>query len=139
MACKTAFLLLPFGSPAYKSVSDTGSFGSLQALPSFLRQFGEVSATGEYELPTTRKSIMNSIPWIGKLAGCFVVEPLIDRIGYRNSIIITAGIQIVSMIIEMTAKTWQQFTVGRNFAYLAVGLVSVLNYVTKDPPLSLLS
>ena len=106
-------------------ISDTGSFGSLQALPSFLRRFGEKNATtGEYALPTKRQSIMNSIPWIGKIVGCLVIEPLIDRIGYRNSMAVTAAVQIVALIIELTSKGWQQFTVGRNFAYLSVGMVS---------------
>ncbi|OJJ00793.1 hypothetical protein ASPVEDRAFT_149709 [Aspergillus versicolor CBS 583.65] len=105
---------------------DTGSFGSLQALPSFLLQFGTQNEAGEYELPTQRKSLMNSIPWIGKFVGCFLVEPLIERVGYRKSIIVTSVVQIVALIIEMTAKSWQQFTIGRNFAYLAVGLVENL-------------
>jgi hypothetical protein len=44
-----------------EAVSDTGSFGSLQALPSFLNQFGEPTPkTGVMELPTGRKSLMNS-------------------------------------------------------------------------------
>lgn len=42
---------------------DTGSFGSLQATPSFLRQFGTQSG-GKYVLATERKSIMNSGRWI---------------------------------------------------------------------------
>lgn len=40
--------------------SDVASFGSLQALPSFLRQFGELQDDGTYGLSTNRKSIMNS-------------------------------------------------------------------------------
>lgn len=40
--------------------SDTASFGSLQTLPSFLRQFGDAQPDGTYKLSTTRKSIMNS-------------------------------------------------------------------------------
>ncbi|GLA55823.1 hypothetical protein AnigIFM63604_002907 [Aspergillus niger] len=101
---------------------DTGSFGSLQELPSFLRRFGSQDEEGEYELPTQRKSLMNSIPWIGKLVGCFLAEPLIERTGYRKAIIVTSVVQVIALIIEMTAKSWQQFTVGRNFEYLAVGL-----------------
>ncbi|CAK7222120.1 hypothetical protein SCUCBS95973_004733 [Sporothrix curviconia] len=105
---------------------DTGSFGSLQALPSFLRQFGVKNAAGVYALPTKRQSLMNSIPWIGKIVGCFTVEPLVERVGYRNAIVVAAIVQIVALVIEMTAHTWQQFTIGRNFAYLAVGLVENL-------------
>lgn len=39
---------------------DTGSFGSIQALPSFLRDFGVRGKDGSYSLSTERKSIMNS-------------------------------------------------------------------------------
>lgn len=38
---------------------DTGSFGSVQALPSWLNVFGSKSAHGQYELTTTRQAIMN--------------------------------------------------------------------------------
>lgn len=68
---------------------------------------------------------MNSVPWIGKILGCVIIEPLIDRFGYRVSMIITCWVQIVALIIEMTSKEWIQFTIGRNFAYTAVGLVSL--------------
>lgn len=40
--------------------SDTGSFGSLQALPSWLLKFGTLQANGKHTLPTSRRSIMNS-------------------------------------------------------------------------------
>jgi hypothetical protein len=39
--------------------SDVSSFGAIQTLPSWLRDFGEES-NGKYVLGTTRKSIMNS-------------------------------------------------------------------------------
>lgn len=39
---------------------DAGSFGSIQSLPSFLSDFGDLTAKGTYILPTTRKAIMNS-------------------------------------------------------------------------------
>lgn len=45
---------------AWAHPRDTGSFGSLQALPSWLRTFGVLNAKGAYVLPTERKSIMNS-------------------------------------------------------------------------------
>ena len=41
--------------------SDTGSFGSLQALPSWLRSFGTYNeATGKYAIKTYQASVMNS-------------------------------------------------------------------------------
>jgi len=39
---------------------DTGSFGSIQALPSFLADFGVQQPDGSFKLPTQRTSIMNS-------------------------------------------------------------------------------
>ncbi|GKZ85181.1 hypothetical protein AnigIFM56816_010947 [Aspergillus niger] len=69
---------------------------------------------------------MNSIPWIGKLVGCFLAELLIERTRCRKTIIVTSVFQVIDLIIEMTAKSWQQFTVGRSFEYLAVGLVENL-------------
>jgi hypothetical protein len=39
---------------------DTGSFGAIQALPSFLRDFGTKGDDGTYSMSTRRVSIMNS-------------------------------------------------------------------------------
>lgn len=79
--------------------SDTGSFGSLQALPSFLRRFG-IKDGGEFTLPPTRKALMNSLPWIGKIFGCMGSDGLIDGIGYKKTMYAAAGIQIVALISE---------------------------------------
>ena len=78
--------------------SDTGSFGSLQALPSFLNRFGVDDGTGKITLPPTRKALMNSLPWIGKILGCFLAEPYIERAGYKKSAYTIAAIQIVAVI-----------------------------------------
>ncbi|CAK7224870.1 hypothetical protein SBRCBS47491_005701 [Sporothrix bragantina] len=101
---------------------DTGSFGSLQALPSFLRRFG-VESKGTYILPATRKSLLNSLPWIGKIAGCLAAEPFIERAGYKKTMYVVAVIQCIGLIIELTSHHWAQFTVGRIVAYAAVGMV----------------
>ncbi|KAL1866974.1 hypothetical protein VTK73DRAFT_4443 [Phialemonium thermophilum] len=102
---------------------DTGSFGSLQALPSFLRRFGVKDAKGVYGLPATRKALMNSLPWIGKIFGCGSADDFIDRLGYKKTMYAVAAIQIVALIIEMTAHEWIQFSIGRIVAYYAVGVV----------------
>lgn len=77
---------------------DTGSFGSLQALPSFLSRFGVAGAAGTYKLPAARKSMMNSFPWIGKFIGCFSAEPLIEKLGYKKAMYIAAALQIIAII-----------------------------------------
>lgn len=79
---------------------DTGSFGSLQALPSFLDAFGVEGVDGKRTLPPTRKALMNSLPWIGKILGCFFSDLFIDRAGYKNTMYAAAAIQIVGVTRE---------------------------------------
>jgi MFS family permease len=85
---------------------------------------------------------MNSLPWIGKILGCFLSDLFIDKGGYKNTMYAAAGIQIVGVIrkselgqefsyyhwtdsceVEMSARHWLQFTIGRDVTYFAVGLV----------------
>ncbi|CAL5865892.1 uncharacterized protein PFLUO_LOCUS98 [Penicillium psychrofluorescens] len=115
---------------------DTGSFGSLQALPSFLSRFGVADGHGAFQLPVARKALMNSLPWIGKLTGCFGSELFIENAGYKRTMYAAASIQIVALIIELTAHHWVQFTVGRIIAYFAVGLVenAVPSYNAETSP-----
>lgn len=81
--------------------SDTGSFGSLQALPSFLNTFGVEDGDGAMTLPATRRALMNSLPWIGKILGCFASDWFIDRTGYKNTMFAAAAIQTVGVIREL--------------------------------------
>lgn len=55
-------------------------------------------------LPTERKSIMNSVVWIGKLCGTMLFEPILERIGYKKTIYVVCAIQIVA-IISMSARS----------------------------------
>ena len=99
---------------------------------------------------------MNSVVWPGKLAGTILFEPIVERLGFKKTIMLTASIQLVALIsecppsrllprpvcsdlrglecglgmpisdfgaVEMTATTWQQFSVGRVIAYFGVGIV----------------
>ncbi|WVW80523.1 hypothetical protein I302_102508 [Kwoniella bestiolae CBS 10118] len=116
---------------------DTGSFGSLQVLPSWLRDFGHYDpATNTYSNPTTRTSIMNSVVFVGKLVGTMLFEPIAETIGYKYTMYICSVIQCVALIVELTAKNWQVFTVGRVIAYLSVGIVEncVPSYISEISP-----
>ena len=42
---------------------DVGSFGAIQALPSFLNDFGTLDEDGNRVLTTTRRAIMNGSTW----------------------------------------------------------------------------
>jgi hypothetical protein len=66
-------------------------------------------------LPTERKSLMNSgellmvrpsrflligatVVWLGKIAGCFLFEPLSERVGFKKTIYVVSSIQILAII-----------------------------------------
>jgi hypothetical protein len=91
--------LSPLGMPGhvrYAHLSDllfgvdTGSFGSIQALPAFLRDFAPLNAAGNHVFPTEVRSIMNAMVWPSKLAGCIFYEPLVSRVGYKITLIAVA-------------------------------------------------
>jgi hypothetical protein len=81
--------------------SDVSSFGALQALPSWLRQFGVQNSEGVYVLDTDRRAIMNGgrsyparpvnrelcaeeqVVFLGKLVGACLFEPVIERVGCK--------------------------------------------------------
>ena len=91
--------------------------------------------------------------WIGKITGTALFEPVLERIGYRNLMYICAVIQVIGIIsewelrpndsstyqvytVELAAKSWQVFSIGRVFAYLAVGFVenAVPGYTSEIAP-----
>ncbi len=117
--------------------SDTGSFGSLQALPSFTKKFGKYDATTDtYALPSSTKAAMNSIPFAGQALGAFLSSNVADLLGYKLTMIVLAIVQVIAVIseydnlipmtrltnrsVELTCKftgSWGQFTAGRFLAY----------------------
>lgn len=79
-----------------------------------MSDFGVRGATGAVTLPTERRSIMNSgefivhleaksssslaVVWIGKILGCAVFEPLLERLGYKKIIYVVCLIQIIGIV-----------------------------------------
>jgi SP family sugar:H+ symporter-like MFS transporter len=96
-------------------------FGTLQVVPSWLRQFGELK-NGKWVLTSERKAIMSSgtsteqlpgltfltnqlprlfpVQWIGKILGTMIVEPLIDRVGFKRSMMVVVLLQIIGCLSE---------------------------------------
>jgi len=84
---------------------------------------------------------MNSVVWPGKLTGTLIFDPILQRLGFKKTAMLVACIQIIALIsifpthvmvlwaanafviVELSAKEWQQYCVGRVLAYLAVGIV----------------
>lgn len=103
---------------------DTAAFGSLQVLPAWLNDFADYNEeTGEYVTPSSRSSIMNAIVFVGAFAGCAAFEPITERWGFKITIYVAGALQVIAVILELTAQEWVQFTVGRVIAYAGVGLV----------------
>jgi len=89
---------LPQRRPALNA-SDTGSFGSLQALPSFKNHFGQV-IKGAKGFTAQRRATMNSVVWAGKLTGTILFEPIVSRFGYKWTVYGVCLLQIVAVIVE---------------------------------------
>ena len=103
---------------------DGASFGGVQAMTPFLRQFGTYNATTKkYALAKNTQSLMNSLPLLGKFLGAVIVGPIIERIGHKRTMYATCCVQVVGPIIQVTSKAPAQFIVGRFLVYTAVGLV----------------
>jgi SP family sugar:H+ symporter-like MFS transporter len=54
---------------------DTTSFGGVQNIPAFQKEFGTRSATGTYALSPSRASFMSSVAFSGKFVGTLVRPP----------------------------------------------------------------
>ncbi|WVW84361.1 hypothetical protein I302_106395 [Kwoniella bestiolae CBS 10118] len=103
---------------------DVSAFGGLQALPSFLNDFGVYNeATKKMALPTLRKSLMNSIVYIGRITGVIAFEPVTEKWGFRTLFIAICIVQLLSVILQLAAKEWIQFTIGRVFGYVTIGTI----------------
>ncbi|WVQ98401.1 hypothetical protein IAU59_005524 [Kwoniella sp. CBS 9459] len=87
-------------------------------------------------MPTSRTSIMNSVVFAGKLVGTAIFEPIAERFGYKYTMCLAAALQCVALVVQLTAKDWIVFTVGRIIAYLAVGVVEncVPSYISEISP-----
>lgn len=88
---------------------DTAMFGALQVTPSWLGTFGSVNEKGEYDITAIQQSLLNSIPWIGKIFGVLVAEPINDHFGYKTSMMIACSIQTVGVIVESGQKIYVQY------------------------------
>ncbi|KAJ8079086.1 hypothetical protein AAF712_006464 [Marasmius tenuissimus] len=103
---------------------DTASFGGVQAIPAFGRQFGTFdSKLNRFALPARTSSLLTSLAFLGKLIGTIIVGPCTEKFGHRVGMIVLCAVTIVGTIIQLTAKKAAQFLVGRIIVYIGVGIV----------------
>lgn len=79
---------------------DSAMFGALQVTPSWLGTFGTTVEKGKPAVTALQQSLLNSLPWIGKLFGIVISEPLNEKYGYKVSLIIACIIQTIGVLIE---------------------------------------
>ena len=97
----------------------------------WLRTFGVPSTdlvrhpTG-YAITSAQESLVVSILSAGTFFGALLGAPMADMVGRKWGIIFSSLIFSVGVAMQTAATTMTLFVVGRVFAGLGVGLVSVL-------------
>lgn len=82
-------------------------------LQGFINQFGDANAKGVYAISSLHTSLLSSLAFVGKFAGCFCAGPLIERCGHRAVFLILAAVSYVGIVSTYSAITLGD---GRSFA-----------------------
>ncbi|KAF5373744.1 hypothetical protein D9758_000707 [Tetrapyrgos nigripes] len=103
---------------------DTNSFGGVQAIPAFGKQFGIFDETlNRYALSARTSSLLTSLAFVGKLVGTMIIGPCTERFGHRVGMVLLCVTTVVGTVIQVTAKVSGQFLIGRIVVYIGVGIV----------------
>ncbi|KFX96367.1 hypothetical protein V490_03371 [Pseudogymnoascus sp. VKM F-3557] len=134
------FLAIYLSLAALNFGYDVGTFGGVQAMKAFVQKFGEFDeAKGKYALPTYLSSLMNSLPFVGKLIGALACGPISERYGRKTAVAIMACISLVGVTLQTSATTAAQFLLGRviNFAMTGFCVVVTPIYQAECAPAEL--
>ncbi|KAH8553034.1 general substrate transporter [Umbelopsis sp. PMI_123] len=134
------FATLYVSMAAFNFGYDTSIFSSIQGMTSFTNEFGTYNPTqNRNTIPPYLSSIMNSTPFLGKLIGTLACAPLMEKYGRKSAIIVIAVISIVGSLLQTTAYSAAQYTVGRILCYMATGFtISVVPaYQSETAPAEL--
>ncbi|KIX07346.1 uncharacterized protein Z518_01999 [Rhinocladiella mackenziei CBS 650.93] len=119
---RLVFMMFFLSIAAFNFGYDQGNFSGLQALDSFEKRFGRYNEKKErYQLPSYLQSLMTSTPYLGKLLGTWTCGPLSERLGRKKMMAIIVLISYVGVVLEITASTGAQFTVGRIVCFYMAG------------------
>ena len=106
----TALLNISFGY-------DTTSFGGVQSIPAFAKEFGGLKGDGTYALSASRASFMSSVAFAGKLLGAMTAPMPVEWFGHRYVLWVACLILFIGVILECTAHSVAQFVIGRCIVY----------------------
>ncbi|KKK25375.1 hypothetical protein P175DRAFT_0521539 [Aspergillus ochraceoroseus IBT 24754] len=130
------FLVIYLSTAMFNYGYDVGVFSGIQAMTRFKERFGTCNAAGVCAVSSSMSSVMNSTPWIGKLIGCIAGGHIAARYGRKMTMLLIAVASLVGVVLQITATTIAQFTVGRIICYGMTG-VCVLNipsYMAETSP-----
>ncbi|CAO3659901.1 unnamed protein product [Umbelopsis vinacea] len=119
---------------------DTSIFSSIQGMTSFDLEFGVYNPQQQrYVIPPYLSSIMNSTPFGGKLIGCLISGPLLERYGRKAALLLIAIVSIIGTLLQCTSYNVIQYTIGRILCYLGTGItISVVPaYQSETSPAEL--
>lgn len=106
---------------------DTGSINGIIAMKAFRRQFGDDKTSPDpAALHSDQLAIIISMLSVGTMVGSLLAAPSGDIIGRRKSLIISIGIFVIGVVFQLCSTDIPVLLVGRFFAGVGVGIVSVL-------------
>ncbi|KAF5338382.1 hypothetical protein D9611_012469 [Ephemerocybe angulata] len=112
---------------------DTGGISGIKEMRSWLMQFGvripeKVTATNPegWAITSSTESLVVSILSAGTFVGALLGAPMADFVGRKWGIVLACLVFSVGVAMQTAATAIPLFIVGRVFAGLGVGLVSVL-------------
>src|SRR5690348_7378739 len=80
---------------------------------------------GEFSLSILQEGLMVSMILIGGLAGSAMGGAMADRLGRRNSIILTAGLFIIGIWVVVMSNSFMILLTGRFITGIAIGITSI--------------
>ncbi|CAI7676809.1 unnamed protein product [Penicillium discolor] len=93
---------------------DTSMLNGLNILPQYKDYF---------HLNTATTGLNTASLWIGNILGCFLIQPVPDRLGRKPAILLSAIICLVGCIIQGAAQNMAMFVVAR----IIIGIGSELS------------
>ncbi|ETS80973.1 glucose transporter rco-3 [Pestalotiopsis fici W106-1] len=107
---------------------DTGAINGILAMDAFLKQFttGFVDDSGSPAFIPAQTAIIVAILSAGTALGALLGAPSADYIGRRWSLLVSVGVFCFGVIFQVCADAIPMLLVGRFFAGVGVGAVSLL-------------
>ncbi|EKM50437.1 uncharacterized protein PHACADRAFT_263731 [Phanerochaete carnosa HHB-10118-sp] len=110
---------------------DTGTISGITAMKDFLRLYGKPTTdfanhpTG-YAITSAQQSLVTSILSAGTFFGALFGAYVADKLGRRGGVFLATAVFSLGVALQTGSHQWAAFIIGRVFAGLGVGLVSVL-------------